>query len=203
FDDWFYSDGLHPNNDGHLLMADCIMRLMDKIDKEEVKADNIADVNAIAPVKTSTYQGYRMIDSTTKAEDDAAIVSVSAGGFSEKDKEVPWFGYEYKDGKDAPWFADNWMHTASGGDDPLKLTVNCSSMLIVYKISNQPVFGQVDLFVDGGKTEALSCYDASGWNNGKVCIALDEKEAAEHTVELRMAGGSEDKQFTVMAIGYK
>ena len=203
FDDWFYSDGLHPNNDGHLLMADCIMRLMDKIDKEEVKADNIADVNAIAPVKTSTYQGYRMIDSTTKAEDDAAIVSVSAGGFSEKDKEVPWFGYEYKDGKDAPWFADNWMHTASGGDDPLKLTVNCSSMLIVYKISNQPVFGQVDLFVDGRQTETLSCYDASGWNNGKVCIALDEKEAAEHTVELRMAGGSEDKQFTVMAIGYK
>ena len=203
FNDWYYSDGLHPNNDGHLLMADCIMQLIDKIDKEEAEEDNVTDVNAIAPVTTSAYQGYKMIDSTTKKKDDAAIISINAGGFSGKDTAVPYFGYEYKDGKDAPWFADNWMHTASGGDDPLKLKVNCSSMLIVYKISSQATFGQADLYIDGKKTETLNCYDASGWNYGKVCIALNEKEAAEHTIELKMASGSENKQFTVMAIGYK
>ncbi len=203
FNDWYYSDNLHPNNAGHLLMADCIMQMIDKIDKEETEEDNIADVNAIAPVKTAAYQGYKMIDSTTKKKDDAAIISINAGGFSEADKEVPNFGYDYKDGKDAPWFADNWMHTGSSGKDPLKLKVNCSSMLIVYKISGQTAFGKADLYIDGKKTETLNCYDASGWNYGKVCIALNEKEAAEHTIELKMASGDENKKFTVMAIGYK
>lgn len=203
FNDWYYGDNLHPNNDGHLLMADCIMQLMDQIDKEEAKADNIADVNAIAPVKTAAYQGFQMIDSATKAKDDAAILSISAGGFSEKDREVPSFGYPYKDGKDALWFEDNWMHGADGKNNSLKIKLNCSSMLLVYKISGSNAFGQADLYIDGKKTQTLNCYDASGWNYGKVCIAINEEEAAEHTVELKMASGSENKKFTVMAIGYK
>ena len=203
FNDWYYGDNLHPNNDGHRLTADCIMLLMDQIDQEEAEEDNITDVNAIAPLKTSAYQGYKMIDSTTKKKDDAAIISINAGGFSGKDSSMSRFSYSYYGRDNVLWFEDNWMHTASGGDDPLKLKVNCSSMLIVYKLSSQATFGQADLYVDGEKKETLSCYDPSGWNNGKVCIALNEKEAAEHTIELKMASGSENKQFTVMAIGYK
>lgn len=203
FNDWYYGDSLHPNNDGHQLMADCIMQMIDKIDKEEAKEDNIADVNDIAPVKTDAYQGYKMIDSMTKKKDDPAIISINAGGFSEKDSDLCQFEYTYKGKDHVRWFEDNWMHTASSGKDPLKLKVNCSSMLIVYKISSQNIYGKVDLYVDGKKTETLSCYDASGWNNGKVCIALNEKEAAKHTIELKMASGDENKKFTVMAIGYK
>lgn len=48
----------------------------------------------------------------------------------------------------------------------------------------------------------LSGYDTSGWNNGKVYVAIEEDAEAEHTIELRMNDESESKKFTLMAIGY-
>ena len=45
-------------------------------------------------------------------------------------------------------------------------------------------------------------YDTSGWNNGKVYVAIEEDAEAEHTIELRMNDESESKKFTLMAIGY-
>lgn len=200
FNDWYYGDSLHPNNQGHQLMADCIMELMDQIDKEDAEADNITDVNAMKPVKTAAYQGIQMIDAST--EIGGAITSIEAGGFSERDRDVPNFGYAYKDGKDAPWFPDSWLHTATSGNDALKISLSCKTLMLVYKQNSQSTYGSADLYIDGVKKTTLNCYNASGWNNGTVYLALTEEEAAEHTIELRMASGSEGKKFSLYAIGY-
>ena len=48
----------------------------------------------------------------------------------------------------------------------------------------------------------MSGYDSSGWNNGKVYVAMTEDKAAEHTIELKMKDGDEEKKFTFMAIGF-
>ena len=41
----------------------------------------------------------------------------------------------------------------------------------------------------------MNCYDKSGWNNGKVYLALTEETAADHEIELKMADGNESKNF--------
>ena len=74
--------------------------------------------------------------------------------------------------------------------------------MFVYKLSNSKTFGSADVYIDGVKKGTLSGYDSSGWNNGKVYVAMTEDKAAEHTIELKMKDGDEEKKFTFMAIGF-
>ena len=43
---------------------------------------------------------------------------------------------------------------------------------------------------------------ADGWNNNNVEIAFDDTEVATHKLEIKMAEGSEDKKFTILALAY-
>ena len=203
FYDWFYNDSLHPNANGYKLMADCILELMDRVDKEDAEPDNIIDVDSIEAVTSSSYEEIKMIDSTTTADSDPAISAISAGGFSSKDSDVPTFQYQYN-GKDGEqWFPNNWMYNGSGTNTPLTIEVNCRTFMLLYKETSESAYGSADLYVDGVKKSTLSCYNKSGWNNGKVCIALQEEESAKHKIELKMAAGDEAKKFTLYAIGYQ
>ena len=199
---WYFGDSLHPNNTGYQLMADCITRMFDKMDKETAEEDNITDMDAMAPVKSSAYQGMKMLDSKTDVTKDNAITSFSSGGFNQNDNATGSFQYEYKGQKGAAWFPDNWMHTSTSGTDALKLKVKCKALTLIYKLSNSKEYGSADLYVDGKLQATLSGYDTSGWNNGKVYVAIEEDAEAEHTIELRMNDKSESKKFTLMAIGY-
>lgn len=199
---WYFGDDLHPNNTGYQLMSDCIMNLMDTVDKETAEADNITDVDAITPHKTAAYQGIKILDSSTDFSSDAAIGSVDAGGFSGKDTATGSFQYEYNGQKSAPWFPDNWMHTSTSDWDSLKVTLTCKTLMLVYKKSNAKSFGKADLYIDGKKNGTIDCYDTTGWNNGAVYLALTEDAAKSHDIELKMADGDEGKNFTLMAIGY-
>ena len=51
-------------------MSDCIMNLMDTVDKADADTDNITDIDAMAPKQTAAYQGIKMIDAKTTAADD-------------------------------------------------------------------------------------------------------------------------------------
>lgn len=203
FYDWFYNDTLHPNANGYKLMADCILELMDRVDKEETEADNAADVDAIEAVTSSSYEGIKMIDSTTTVDSDPAISAINAGGFSNNDTNVPTYQYLYNGEAGAKWFPNNWMHDGNGTDDPLTIEVNCQTFMLVYKETSENAYGSADLYVDGEKKTTLSCYNGSGWNNGKVCIALQEEKSAKHKIELKMAEGDKAKKFTLYAIGYQ
>ena len=144
----------------------------------------------------------KMLDSKTDVTKDNAITSFSSGGFNQNDNATGSFQYEYKGQKGAAWFPDNWMHTSTSGTDALKLKVKCKALTLIYKLSNSKEYGSADLYVDGKLQATLSGYDTSGWNNGKVYVAIEEDAEAEHTIELRMNDESESKKFTLMAIGY-
>ncbi len=203
FEDWYFGDNLHPNNKGYQLMSDCIMKLMDTVDQEPAEADNIKNIDTMPVKKTDAYQGIRMIDASTELGGDTAITSINAGGFSEKDSATGNFQYLYNGVKGASWFPDNWMHTSTSGEDPLHIKVNCKTLMLVYKQSSETTYGSADLYIDGVKKSTLNCYNASGWNNGKVYVALTEEEAASHDIKLSMSEGSENKKFTLLAIGYR
>lgn len=203
FYDWFYNDTLHPNANGYKLMADCILELMDRVDKEEAEADNATNVDSIQAVTSSSFEGIKMIDSTTTADSDPAINAINAGGFSSKDNNVPTYQYLYNGIKGEKWFPNNWMYAGNGTNDPLTIEVNCQTFMLVYKETSENAYGSADLYVDGVKKSTLHCHNSSGWNNGKVCIALQEKESAMHKIELKMAAGDEAKKFTLYAIGYQ
>lgn len=203
FYDWFYNDTLHPNANGYKLMADCILELMDRVDKETAETDNITDVDSIEALTSSSFEGIKMIDATTTVDSDPAISAINAGGFSSKDEAVPTFQYLYNGKAGEKWFPDNWMYNGNDAGVPLTIEVNCRTFMLLYKETSETAYGSADLYVDGVKKSTLSCFNNSGWNNGKVCIALQGEESAKHKIELKMADGDENKKFTLYAIGYQ
>ncbi len=202
FYDWFYNDTLHPNANGYKLMADCILALMDRIDKE-AETDAAVDVDSITAVTSDSYEGIKMIDSSTSPESDPAISAIQAGGFGGTDAAVPTYQYLYNGKAGEKWFPNNWMHDVSASNEPLTVEVNCQTFMLVYKETSESAYGAADLYVDGVKKSTLSCFNNSGWNNGKVCVALQEKTSAPHKIELKMKEGDENKKFTLYAIGYQ
>lgn len=204
FETWFYNDSLHPNANGYKLMADCILELVDRCDKEEAELDNITDVDAIKAVTSDLYTGIKMIDCTTTADSDKAIGMIKKGSFDSKDSASPSFQYTYKGQAGAKWFPENWMHPAKPtSDDSLVFDVNCQTFMLVYKESSEKAYGKANLYVDGVKKATLSCFNSSGWNNGKVYIAVKDTKSAMHRIQLKMADGNESKKFTLYAVGYK
>lgn len=79
------------------------------------------------------------------------------------------------------------------------MTLTCKNLLLNCKQGGNEC-GNADVYVDGEKVMTVN--GAGGWGNSNVVLLIDEKEAAEHTVEIRMADGSENKMFTIYAFGY-
>lgn len=197
---FFWHDTLHPDVPGHRLMADMIMNAIDKAAESETVPDSVTDINIIQPKYGSAFTGMRLLDSNVDPDKVDAIVSLDVGSFGDVDTNQNRFQYK-KGGKDGvQWFPNCWMHQT--GTDSLKATVECSNMMIAYKLANDSNYGKAELYVDGVLKETMNGYKNDGWNNATVSIVFKDDEIATHDFEIRMADGNENKKFTIYAIGY-
>lgn len=182
-------------------MADCISNMFRAIDEEEAEEDNITDIKSMDPMKGKNFVGMKTLVSSTDISALEAVKSLEPGSFSVlTDNSQPTLQYT-KDGiEKMQWFPDVWAHTASSGTDSFRATITCNSILIAYKQAGSG-FGKAECYVDGEKVGDLK--DTSGgWNNAVVFTALSDELVDEHTLEIKMAEGDENKPFTIYAIGY-
>jgi len=186
----FYSDDYHPANYGHRLMSDYLMNLLAVVDAEEPEEQ--AAVPATGK-KGLDFKHVVMLESGVEYEK----IMVNPGSFTAKDTEIQRFGLQYQ-----PSFPNNWMRDTSAGNDSFTMTLTCKNLMLNYKTANNQKFGEADIFVDGEYKMTLNCFSGGGWNNNNVILVIDEKEAAEHTVEIRMKEGQEEKTFTILCFGY-
>lgn len=199
FHDWYYaSDGMHPTNDGHQLMADCVMTLIKTIGRESSEEDNIDSANLPAPKKTDAFTDVKTIWADTDISKQSAIVSFDKGGFDSTDPNV--WKFQHLGGASA--FPVNFMHKAESGDAGIKAVINCKNLIIITKHTSSKTAGTAELWVDGKKVKTLTGYDSGGWNQAVPELGFNEDAAAEHEIEIKMAEGDEGKEFTVLALGY-
>lgn len=191
-EDFFYTDGLHPTNDGHKLYAEAIDYMYDTIDKEPKAASDITIPDA--PKIGKGYENIQMIDSKTTSPD----YTITPGSFTAVDSNVYT---SYWDGTHKS-FPNNWMHTASAASDSMKISLTCKSFVIVYKSGDAKTFGKADVYVDGTKKITLDGSINGNWSNPLPGIIFNDATAAKHDIEIKMADGSTAKNFTVEAFGY-
>lgn len=191
--EFFANDGWHPINDGHQLYAECINYMYDTIDKEAKAEKDV--IIPDTPKVGKAFEGIQMIDSTTTSPD----YTIEKGGFTAVDNNI-YTSYHDETRKSFP---NNWMHTTSSGSDSMKVTITCKNFDIVYKnSSNTNTAGKVDVYVDGTKKATLDASVSGGWNQALNSVIFKEDTAAKHTIEIKMAEGCEEKEFTVEAFGY-
>ncbi|MCR5797165.1 MAG: Ig-like domain-containing protein [Eubacterium sp.] len=191
FQDWYFSDSLHPSNNGYELTAQCIMKMFAETEKNEAVDGPVVPAE---PKITDAYENTYLV-SPDRVE--ASTTDFKAGGFSEKDTATGTFLFDSASQK----FPTNWKHTATSGSEPLTFKTTCKNLLVVYKLSNSTATGAAELYVDGVKKCDMNGYATDGWNNATTVLAFNEDTAKEHTVEVRMAEGNESKEFTLLALG--
>ena len=181
----FYTDDYHPNSTGHRMMADALMQAVaDAAAAEPAAAD--ADLTA-EPVYGTDFMGLKTIfgDSTPDG------ITVERGGFDGNDSN------SYRNKPVGQVCGKNFHHKGRSGPEPLKVTGTFRKCLIAWMAASDARYGTAEVLVDG-EVKATLQGGAGKWGQSEVVLVLDETEAAEHTLEIRMK--DEKKLFTITAI---
>ena len=184
----YYSDFVHPTKNGHKYMARCIMNLIDEIDASEI--DSKYQIPA-GYKNENPFENFATVYSDTRDQN----VSITAGGFTQKDTEIQAYLHGGK------CFPENWKNDGSSSD-AFKMELTCKSLIMVYKNANNDKFGKYEVYVDGKLQNSYAGHEEGGWNNCMIVMIIDEAEASRHTVEIKPAAGEEGKAFTILAFGY-
>ena len=82
----------------------------------------------------------------------------------------------------------------------VRITGVFSKCLISWLASADAAYGAAEIYVDG-KLKMTLQGGAGKWGQSEVVLVLDEREAAEHTIEISVVG--EGKRFTITAISVR
>ncbi len=184
----YYSDFVHPTKNGHTYMARCLINLIDEIDASET--DSPFELPA-GYRNENPFESFTTIFADTQDKN----VSITAGGFTQKDTEIQAYLHGGK------CFPENWKNDGSSSQ-AFKMELSCKSLIMVYKNANNTSFGKYEVYIDGKLQNTYAGHEEGGWNNCMVVMIIDEASSAKHTVEIKPAAAEEEKAFTILAFGY-
>lgn len=177
--DWS-NDGAHPNASGHLLYSKFIINLIETLDAAETaKPQELPE----RFVKGTDHTALKMVDRSTNTE----LISISnMDNFSE-------IG-------DLASFNEGWTNTGKE-DGSFTFTFTGKALYVVFKDTVNSQYGTAEVYVDGEKVYDLEGNSEDGWDNPATSMVYTSRESAEHTVEIRMKEGDEEKRFAILALG--
>lgn len=185
----YYTDTVHPTTTGHTVQCDCLLNLIDTIDKASV--DEPCDVPvAWKTVPQKAFSGF------TRIIGNDENVCIKAGGFCEVDPKCQALK---KTGKSD--FPHNWHCNGKNGES-FVMDISCKGLLFVYKEQATGAgekLGKADVFVDGKLVETLNGDNPAGWGNCVPKMIIDDDKVCEHCVEVKVRDGM---SFTIIAMGY-
>lgn len=183
----FFSDEYHPTSLGHGIMADCILSTIQAAAAQPASQTDI-DLD-VDPVYGLDYMGMRNIF----GDSDVSDLAWDVGGFGHDDSS------SYRNLPVGRVCGRNFHHNILDGDKPLTFTATFSKLLIAWKNANDASYGKAEVWVDGRRITAFTA-TSDAWGQSVVNFGYSSNEAAEHTVEIRMAEGDERKLFTITCI---
>ena len=199
----FFYDQFHPSNLGHQVMSDCLINLVDEVNGKAVSESFSLDekeLDKITPVIGADFEKVELVDKheLKRLSRKYHITLMSEGSFNSEDKELQMVEMDKKIEPVAE-FPYNWAH-ASTENDPFRLKLTCSKLLLLFKDSGSTAYGTAEVYVDGQKIMDADPLKV-GWTHCNAVILFNEKESASHVVEICMAKGHEDKKFTILGFG--
>ncbi len=193
----FFYDCFHPTNDGHRVMAECVMHLL------EQSLANI-DEQPIWPEDACLGREYENVITILRREDGGYPdgVKVFEGAFTDVDAVLQEAELDY-DKNTTPMFPYNWHRNPSkdASTDGFRVELDCRSFFLVFKDSGDTAFGVLDVYVDGELVKSYNPNDV-GWNHCNAVLIIPDSETAHHTVEVRPAANAGDKFGTILAFSY-
>lgn len=194
----FFYDMFHPTNIGHTIMADCLAYFFKQAaDQAYAGEDDILEKGLPKPAIGADFERVKLLDKKEMPEG----AKVSCGSFCFSDVELQ--EVEMDEALTCtPEFPYNWMYRRGEGDfEPFCLEISCRALLLIFKDSGEVSAGKAEVFVDGER-KLTADPKVNGWIHCNPVILFQEKETGRHVVQVRMADGDEDKEFTILGFGY-
>lgn len=189
----YFYDIFHPTNDGHKVMADCLIHLFKKADEAEMPSVDSDFFRS--PVKGCEFEDIILVDSTNIDK----YASVTQRGFDHKDTQIQYVERNM-DNFGSPVLENGWAKEGDTKDAEFVMTITCKNIVLVSKDSGSPRFGKADVYVDD-KLVLTPDPLVNGWNHCNPQIILNEEESGEHKVRIVMHPGEEEKYFTILGFG--
>ncbi|MBR4200968.1 MAG: SGNH/GDSL hydrolase family protein [Oscillospiraceae bacterium] len=163
----------HPTEDGHRLLADCLLQLFAAVRN----APDEAPLPLPEPWLGAPYQNLRFVH----PEAECAFVQTDAELIS---RYHPYFPAAWK-------LTDKHPH--------LEFRAECRTVLIFYETHHLPEYGTCRISVDGEPMNppVLDSNSLYGWGNARFVAAHSAAEAAAHLIALERTSGS----FFVLGFG--
>ena len=163
----------HPNADGHRLLAECLLHLLDAVrEKPDEDARPLPEPWLGAP-----FVNLRFVHPAK----DCPFVSTDAEIIS----------------RYHPYFPAAWKLTAA--HPHMEIRAGCSKLLIFYETHHLPEYGACRITVDGEPLNPPVLHSNSiySWGNARFVAAYSADETASHFAELEALDG----KFIVLGIG--
>lgn len=189
--DDYFTDNVHPTKEGHELVTACLINLLETVDK--AKKDSAVQV----PAKLLKTPGF---DNFIRIMGDDKNVKITKGGFKDSDSQTQGLKKTNKGN-----FPVNWYKKSASKNDPFVMNINCKNLILTYKVQGSWLsekFGKAEIYVDGKLFKTVDGGANGGWNNCENLVLVSDEASAKHKIEVKMAAGSEDKGFTIVAMGY-
>lgn len=167
-------DGTHPNDYGHLMVAQMIENFLDKV------AASADDAGEITPFDTSSESV------TGDLYKDAKICDRSTGDIKAKDQKG------FKD-ESSPWnFKDGW--TATNAGDTISFDMEFKNLGMLYLKTIDGKTGAVTVTIDGEEVKTIDGDFPNGWGDyGTDIEVYRSDETAKHTVTVTVNDGDKTK----------
>lgn len=174
----YSDDRSHPNKRGHEIVRDFVANYYEKV--IETLDDNVGEVDKTlpAPVFSDRYENMHYIDSEK--------LKPELVNFTENDTHTA--------------FHKGWSYMGDQ-ESLMKFTLKCKSLQMIFKANKSVAYASADVYVDGELAATVNSRRSDGWDNPETELVIDNDEAAEHTVEIKVAGGKKHI-FSVLGFGY-
>ena len=186
----YFYDVYHPSNLGHRIMADCLLYLVDRLDRQQPEAEQ---EDFVPPYYGRDNENLQLAD----RKDSLPQCRFTPGSFTETDRDLQAVPLDF-DSRNTPMFPYNWKKGA--GNEPFVAEITCRKLVLEFKDSGDPAFGKALVTIDGEKSRVLDPLEA-GWTHCHTALLFNRQETAPHRIEITMAPGEEDKNFTILGFG--
>ena len=203
----FFYDSYHPANIGHRIMADCVLQLVKKADGMRRQMDSLCLEQICAPLGNA-FEQVKLLDrkiyELMLERQEKEEIRIDCGDFKEMDDDLQVVEMDVNliPTNEFPY---NWMYRGdkSEGESvtPFAMDITCTSLLIIFKDSADKHVGCAEVWVDGRKVLYADPH-INGWTHCNTAICFKRRERKTYHVDVRMADGQSDKEFTILGFGY-